>query len=108
MTSLTEKPAHRPGRTSPGTRLLLLGTGAQSDRPCSHLAARVPAVVVSVEDRLAPEHPLPASADDAPGGQDEGRRQAAEVVIRERREVRHVAHVLAFVGDRLRREGAAV
>ncbi|WP_188192075.1 alpha/beta hydrolase fold domain-containing protein [Nonomuraea sp. SYSU D8015] len=107
MTSLTEKPAYRPGRTSPGTRLLLLGTGARSDRLCSHLAARVPAVV-SVEDRLAPEHSLPASAEDAPPGQDEGRRQAAEVVIHEGREVRHVAHVLAFVGDRLRREGAAV
>ncbi|GAA1559089.1 alpha/beta hydrolase [Kribbella sancticallisti] len=42
-----------------------VGTAAQSDWVNSHLAARLPAVVVSVEHRLlAPETPLSAAADD--------------------------------------------
>nr|WP_245603432.1 alpha/beta hydrolase [Salinispora cortesiana] len=40
------------------------GTAAQNDWLNSHLAARCPAVVVSVEYRLAPEHPLPRPVDD--------------------------------------------
>ncbi|MGX1614781.1 alpha/beta hydrolase [Micromonospora chalcea] len=40
------------------------GTAAQNDWLNSHLAARCPAVVVSVEYRLAPEHPLPQPIDD--------------------------------------------
>ncbi|HEX2132983.1 MAG TPA: alpha/beta hydrolase [Actinophytocola sp.] len=42
-----------------------VGTAAQSDWINSHLAARLPAVVVSVEHRLLdPETPLPAAVDD--------------------------------------------
>ncbi|MEV6828742.1 alpha/beta hydrolase [Amycolatopsis sp. NPDC051102] len=42
-----------------------VGTAVQSDWVNSHLAARLPAVVVSVEHRLvAPDHPLPDAVDD--------------------------------------------
>jgi acetyl esterase len=37
----------------------IAGTAAQNDWLNSHLATRCPAVVVSVEYRLAPQHPLP-------------------------------------------------
>lgn len=40
------------------------GTAAQNDWLNSHLAARCPALVVSVEYRLAPEHPLPEPIED--------------------------------------------
>ncbi|MEQ4304866.1 alpha/beta hydrolase [Plantactinospora sp. B6F1] len=40
------------------------GTAAQNDWLNSHLAARCPAVVVSVEYRLAPRHPLPRPIED--------------------------------------------
>jgi acetyl esterase len=42
----------------------IAGTAAQNDWLNSHLAARCPAVVVSVEYRLAPQHPLPQPVED--------------------------------------------
>jgi acetyl esterase len=42
----------------------IVGTAAQNDWLSSHLAVHCPAVVVGVEFRLAPEHPLPAPIDD--------------------------------------------
>jgi acetyl esterase/lipase len=42
----------------------IAGTAAQNDWLNSHLAARCPAVVVSVEYRLAPQHPLPQPVQD--------------------------------------------
>ncbi|WP_067837825.1 alpha/beta hydrolase [Nocardia lijiangensis] len=44
---------------------LILGAPDQDDWLLSHLAAECPAVVVSVDYRLAPEHPAPAPVEDA-------------------------------------------
>ncbi|WP_431971981.1 alpha/beta hydrolase fold domain-containing protein [Nocardia sp. bgisy134] len=44
---------------------LILGAPDQDDWLLSHLAAECPAVVVSVDYRLAPEHPVPAPVEDA-------------------------------------------
>ncbi len=43
----------------------VLGTLDSSDRPCRELAHLSGRVVVSVDYRLAPEHPFPAAVDDA-------------------------------------------
>ncbi|MGY1945990.1 alpha/beta hydrolase [Nocardia asiatica] len=46
----------------------ILGAPDQDDWLLSHLAANCPAVVVSVDYRLAPEHPVPAPVQDAYDG----------------------------------------
>ncbi|WP_280303272.1 alpha/beta hydrolase [Nocardia neocaledoniensis] len=64
---------YRPGRLEGALPLivafhgggLIVGTPAQDDWLLSHLAARCGAVVVSVDYRLAPEHPVPAPFHDA-------------------------------------------
>ncbi len=43
----------------------VLGTLNSSDRPCRDLAHLAGRVVISVDYRLAPEHPFPAAVDDA-------------------------------------------
>lgn len=63
---------HRPKDAGPKLPLIVSfhgggfigGTAAQNDWLNSCLAARCPAVVVSVEYRLAPQHPLPLPVDD--------------------------------------------
>lgn len=63
---------HRPKKASGPLPLILsfhggafmMGTAAQNDWLNSFLAARMPALVVSVEYRLAPEYPLPLPVDD--------------------------------------------
>lgn len=63
---------HRPKNATGPLPLILsfhgggfiLGTAAQDDWLNSHLAAHCPAVVVSVEYRLAPRHPLPQPVQD--------------------------------------------
>lgn len=65
-------PASKPD--APGVRLPLLvyyhgggwalGSIATYDSVCRELANEVPAMVVSVDYRLAPEHPFPAAVDD--------------------------------------------
>ncbi|GAA2689180.1 alpha/beta hydrolase [Nonomuraea recticatena] len=66
------RPAPGPDDTGTGLPLVLhvhgggfVGTAAQSDWINSHLAAQLPALVVSVEHRLlAPDNPLSAAVDD--------------------------------------------
>ncbi|WP_438854383.1 alpha/beta hydrolase [Agromyces sp. M3QZ16-3] len=47
---------------------LVIGAAAQDDTWCARLAERLGIVVVSVEYRLAPEHPFPAPLDDCAAG----------------------------------------
>ena len=61
----------RPGRSRPSGALLwihggglVMGTPAVSDDVCSRFASELDLVVVSVDYRLAPEHPFPAGLHD--------------------------------------------
>ncbi|MGO4617214.1 alpha/beta hydrolase [Nocardia sp. 2YAB30] len=64
---------HQPRRGGSAVPLIIAfhgggfigGTPEQDDWLLSHLAANCPAVVVSVDYRLAPEHPVPAPVEDA-------------------------------------------
>ncbi|MGY0500038.1 alpha/beta hydrolase fold domain-containing protein [Nocardia sp. FBN12] len=64
---------HRPVRGGSGLPLIVAfhgggcvsGVPAQDDWLLSHLAAECPAVVASVDYRLAPEYPIPAAFEDA-------------------------------------------
>ncbi|SEO79813.1 acetyl esterase [Halogranum amylolyticum] len=63
---------YRPEVTTPAPTVVFyhgggwtLGTLDSADDLCRNLARRVGAVVVSVDYRLAPEHPFPAGLDDA-------------------------------------------
>jgi acetyl esterase/lipase len=62
------QPAHRPA-TLPGLLWIhgggyVLGSMADEDARARHLAKTINAVVVSVDYRLAPEHPFPAPVED--------------------------------------------
>lgn len=64
---------HRPAGVGPGAPVVLhlhgggwmVGAPVQYDWLCTHLAAGLGAVVVSVDYRMSPESPAPAAADDA-------------------------------------------
>jgi acetyl esterase/lipase len=62
---------YRPEGTTPLPMIMffhgggfVVGSIETHDAPCHRLATRVPAVVVSVGYRLAPEHPFPAAVED--------------------------------------------
>lgn len=67
------RPASAADRSTPPARTLVhfhgggwtLGTLDSIDGPCRELATRADAVVVSVDYRLAPEHPFPVAVDEA-------------------------------------------
>ncbi len=64
------------GRTPIGCLLwihgggLIVGSAAHDDAFCAETAREVGVVVVSVDYRLAPEHPFPSALDDCAGGWD--------------------------------------
>jgi acetyl esterase len=68
-----------------------LGNLDQSDWLCAHVAARVGALVVSVDYRLAPEHPYPAGREDGYAAVSWAARHAAALGAR--------ADRLAVMGD---------
>ncbi|GAA4873606.1 alpha/beta hydrolase [Actinomycetospora straminea] len=68
-----------------------LGNLDQSDWLCAHVAARVGALVVSVDYRLAPEHPYPAGREDGYAAVSWVAREAASLGAR--------ADRLAVMGD---------
>jgi acetyl esterase/lipase len=115
---------HRPPGTGPHPAVLwihgggyVIGTAAQDDRLCRHLARELGAVVAAVDYRLAPEHPFPiplhdchdalvwlSSRDDVDGARvgigggsaGGGLAAALALLARDRGQVRPVAQVLAY------------
>jgi acetyl esterase/lipase len=112
------------GATAQGPGLLwihgggyVIGRAAQDDALCRHYANELGATVASVEYRMAPEHPYPASLEDcysallwlvglpavdparvAIGGASAGGGLAAALALytRDRRQIRLAAHLLVY------------
>lgn len=87
--SVAQRPArlYTPVGLADGSPLLVyfhgggwvVGSLNSHDNTCRFLADRAGARVLSVDYRLAPEHPFPAAVDDAIAAFDHARRQAAEL-----------------------------
>jgi acetyl esterase len=81
----------RESRTGGGAIVFLHGGGFvigsldSHDAPCRQIAAQTPCTVISIDYRLAPEHPFPAGADDATAAFRAVVREASALGIDEKR-----------------------